>query len=114
MERDPNKRKVKPPSIGELVNLDDIDGESSSDSDFRIEDHYVNSESDSDRASYLSYSDGLFKLFFYWYIILILIDLLLKLIYFVFSKMMIIQKKMMLVKQCVTRQWLLMTAQVLE
>lgn len=60
MERDPNKRKVKPPSTGELVNLDDIDGESSSDSDFRIEDHYINSESDSDRASYLTDFDGLF------------------------------------------------------
>lgn len=59
MERDPNKRRVKPPSNTELVNLDDIDGESSSDSDFRIEDHYVNSESDSDRASYFTFTDGL-------------------------------------------------------
>lgn len=61
VERDPNKRKVKPPSNPELVHLDDIDGESSSDSDFRIEDHYVNSESDSDRASYLTYTDGMLK-----------------------------------------------------
>ncbi|VVC34294.1 Hypothetical protein CINCED_3A006531 [Cinara cedri] len=57
MERDPNKRRVKPPANPELVNLDDIDGESSSDSDFRIEDHYVNSESDSDGASYFTYTD---------------------------------------------------------
>lgn len=61
MERDPNKRKVKPPSNPELVHLDDIDGESSSDSDFRIEDHYVNSESDSDRASYFTFTDGMLK-----------------------------------------------------
>lgn len=60
VERDPNKRKVKPPAMAELVNLDDTDGESSSDSDFRIEDHYVNSGSDSDRASYSTYTDGLF------------------------------------------------------
>uniref|UniRef100_A0A2S2QKR8 PHD finger protein n=1 Tax=Sipha flava TaxID=143950 RepID=A0A2S2QKR8_9HEMI len=57
MERDPNKRRVKPPANPELVCLDDIDGESSSDSDFRIEDHYVNSESDSDGASYFTYTD---------------------------------------------------------
>ncbi|XP_050540817.1 PHD finger protein 14 isoform X3 [Daktulosphaira vitifoliae] len=56
MERDPNKRKVKPPSNPELVNLDDIAGESSSDSDFRIEDHVINSGSDSDVAS--DFSDG--------------------------------------------------------
>lgn len=62
MERDPNKRRVKPPTNSELVNLD-IDGESSSDSDFRIEDHYVNSESDSDEASYLTFTDGLLYLF---------------------------------------------------
>jgi len=61
VERDPNKRKVKPPANPELVHLDDIDGESSSDSDFRIEDHCVNSESDSDRASYLTFTDGMFK-----------------------------------------------------
>lgn len=64
MERDPNKRRVKPPSNPELVHLDDIDGESSSDSDFRIEDHYVNSESDSDGASNFTYTDGLFNLIF--------------------------------------------------
>jgi len=63
VERDPNKRKVKPPAMSELVNLVDIDGESSSDSDFRIEDHYVNSESDSDRASYFTYTDGLIIIF---------------------------------------------------
>jgi len=63
VERDPNKRKVKPPAMSELVNLVDIDGESSSDSDFRIEDHYINSESDSDRASYFTYTDGKFKFF---------------------------------------------------
>ncbi|XP_060867719.1 PHD finger protein 14 isoform X1 [Metopolophium dirhodum] len=57
MERDPNKRRVKPPANPELVHLDDIDGESSSDSDFRIEDHYVNSESDSDRASNFTFTD---------------------------------------------------------
>lgn len=60
VERDPNKRKIKPPTMAELVNLEDTDGESSSDSDFRIEDHYVNSGSDSDRASYSTYTDGLF------------------------------------------------------
>lgn len=49
MERDPNKRKVKPPSNPELVHLDYTEGGSSSDSDFCIEDHHVNSESDSDR-----------------------------------------------------------------
>ncbi|XP_050433269.1 PHD finger protein 14 isoform X2 [Adelges cooleyi] len=54
MERDPNKRKVKPPSNPELVNLDDIAGESSSDSDFRIEDHVIGS--DSDIGSY--FTDG--------------------------------------------------------
>lgn len=72
MERDPNKRKVKPPAISELLNLDDIEGESSSDSDFRIEDHNVNSESDSDRASYLTNTDGLCTISLY---ILILIGL---------------------------------------
>jgi len=61
VERDPNKRRVKPPANPELVHLDDIDGESSSDSDFRIEDHYVNSESDSDRASNFTFTDGMFK-----------------------------------------------------
>lgn len=65
VERDPNKRRVKPPANSELVNLDDIDGESSSDSDFRIEDHYVNSESDSDGASYFTFTDGLFITFQY-------------------------------------------------
>jgi len=63
VERDPNKRRVKPPANSELVNLDDIEGESSSDSDFRIEDHYVNSESDSDGASYFTFTDGLFIIF---------------------------------------------------
>jgi len=61
VERDPNKRRVKPPANPELVSLDDIDGESSSDSDFRIEDHYVNSESDSDRASNFTFTDGMSK-----------------------------------------------------
>lgn len=63
MERDPNKRRVKPPANPELVNLDYIDGESSSDSDFRIEDHCINSGSDSDGASNFTYTDGLFFVF---------------------------------------------------
>lgn len=76
MERDPNKRRVKPPSNPELVCLDDIDGESSSDSDFRIEDHYVNSESDSEGASYYTYTDGnyfiiLFLIYLNWTFFLI-------------------------------------------
>lgn len=67
VERDPNKRRVKPPANPELVHLDDIDGESSSDSDFRIEDHYVNSESDSDRASNFTFTDGMFNVMLYIY-----------------------------------------------
>jgi len=58
VERDPNKRRVKPPANPELVHLDDIDGESSSDSDFHIEDHYVNSESDSGDSSFII-ADGM-------------------------------------------------------
>jgi hypothetical protein len=68
VERDPNKRRVKPPANPELVCLDDIDGESSSDSDFRIEDHYVNSESDSDGASYFTYTDGEYIILFLIYL----------------------------------------------
>ncbi|XP_022181600.1 PHD finger protein 14-like isoform X2 [Myzus persicae] len=50
MDRGPNKRKIKPPNNMEL--LMDLFSESSSDSDFNIEDHYVNSESDSGDSNF--------------------------------------------------------------
>lgn len=58
MERGPNKRKIKPSSNPEWIHLDDFENESSSDSDFCIEDH---SESDSDGASY---TEGLLNIYF--------------------------------------------------
>ncbi|CAH1733453.1 unnamed protein product [Aphis gossypii] len=44
MERAPGKRRIKPPANLESI---DFDSDSSSDSDFNIEDHYVDSESGS-------------------------------------------------------------------
>lgn len=44
MERDPTKRKVKPAQA--LFDFEDL-GESSDDSDFRIEDHCEESDDDS-------------------------------------------------------------------
>lgn len=44
MERDPTKRKVKPAQA--LFDFEDL-GESSDDSDFRIEDHCEDSDDDS-------------------------------------------------------------------
>uniref|UniRef100_A0A8D8SDC7 PHD finger protein 14 n=1 Tax=Cacopsylla melanoneura TaxID=428564 RepID=A0A8D8SDC7_9HEMI len=44
MERDPNKRRIKPPTQNYL-DFEDL-GESSDDSDFRIEDHAVDSDDD--------------------------------------------------------------------
>lgn len=58
MERGLNKRRVKPPSNPELLNFEYIFDESSSDSDFRIEDHCTNSGSDSYEASSLTYTEG--------------------------------------------------------
>lgn len=47
MERDPTKRKVKPPAAA-LLDFDiGLSGESSDDSDFRIEDHCEESDDDS-------------------------------------------------------------------
>lgn len=46
MERDPTKRKVKPTPPSALLDFD-ISGESSDDSDFRIEDHCEESDDDS-------------------------------------------------------------------
>lgn len=56
MDRGPNKRRIKPPDNLEL--LIDFLSESSSDSDFRIEDHYVNSESDSGDSNFII-ADGM-------------------------------------------------------
>lgn len=58
MERDPNKRQIKPPVNPELIYFDDIFGGSSSDSDFRVEDH-EDSVSDSD----VSFETGLFNIY---------------------------------------------------
>ncbi|XP_025206271.1 PHD finger protein 14-like [Melanaphis sacchari] len=49
MERGPGKRRIKPPANLELI---EFYSESSSDSDFNIEDHYVNSESDSGDSNF--------------------------------------------------------------
>uniref|UniRef100_A0A1B6M4F6 PHD finger protein 14 n=1 Tax=Graphocephala atropunctata TaxID=36148 RepID=A0A1B6M4F6_9HEMI len=46
MERDPTKRKVKPTPPSALIDFD-LSGESSDDSDFRIEDHCEESDDDS-------------------------------------------------------------------
>lgn len=62
MERDPSKRRVRPSTNPEWIHLDDFYSESSSDSDFHIEDHSI-FESDSDDASYLSFNDGLLNMF---------------------------------------------------
>jgi len=56
VDRGPNKRKIKPPSNPEL--LLEFFSESSSDSDFHIEDHHVNSESDSGDSNF-SFTDGM-------------------------------------------------------
>ncbi|CAH1236421.1 unnamed protein product [Diabrotica balteata] len=48
IERDPNKRKVKPVDPGEQACVLDFDEESSDDSDFRIEDHPEVSDDDED------------------------------------------------------------------
>ena len=45
VERDPKKRRVKPVECAPLLEFD-LE-ESSDDSDFRIEDHYVDSDDDS-------------------------------------------------------------------
>lgn len=55
MERDPTKRRVKPAAQA-LIDFDDL-GESSDDSDFRIEDHTEESDdysfdSDDEKAEY--------------------------------------------------------------
>ncbi|XP_016656123.1 PHD finger protein 14-like isoform X3 [Acyrthosiphon pisum] len=55
MDRGPNKRRIKPPDNPEL--LLDYFSESSSDSDFHIEDHYVDSESDSGDSSFIIADD---------------------------------------------------------
>ncbi|XP_026817190.1 PHD finger protein 14-like isoform X1 [Rhopalosiphum maidis] len=55
MERGPGKRRIKPPVNLELI---DFYSESSSDSDFNIEDHYVNSESDSGDSNFSFTDDG--------------------------------------------------------
>lgn len=57
MERAPGKRRIKPPANLESI---DFDSDSSSDSDFNIEDHYVDSESGSGDSCF-SLSDGMFK-----------------------------------------------------
>lgn len=44
MERDPNKRRIKP-STQNYLDFEDL-GESSDDSDFRIEDHPIDSDDD--------------------------------------------------------------------
>lgn len=63
MKRGPNKRQIKPPSRTDLLDLDDIIfAESSSDSDFCVEDHHVNNESDSG-ASNMICSEGLYCIF---------------------------------------------------
>jgi len=58
VDRGPNKRRIKTPDNPEL--LMDFFCESSSDSDFHIEDHYVNSESDSGDSDFII-SDGMFS-----------------------------------------------------
>jgi len=57
VKRAPSKRRIKPPANLESI---DSDSDSSSDSDFNIEDHYVDSESDSGDSCF-SLSNGMFK-----------------------------------------------------
>lgn len=47
VERDPNKRKVKPVDTQSIINFEDLE-ESSDDSDFRIEDHPEATDDDDD------------------------------------------------------------------
>lgn len=95
MERAPGKRRIKRPANLELI---DFDSDSSSDSDFNIEDHYVNSELDSGDSCF-SLSDGMFKknLFNVIFIVLIQCTFLNIYIYkytYIFQKMMEIKKKL--------------------
>jgi len=57
VDRGPNKRRIKPPkNLESLIEL--FSETSSSDSDFNIEDHCVNSESDSGDSN-VTFADGM-------------------------------------------------------
>lgn len=64
VDRGSGKRKIKPTANQEPLELYDfvLDGGSSSDSDFRVEDHC---ESSSDESSCFSVDDGLFVYYFF-------------------------------------------------
>lgn len=58
VERGPNKKRIIPHPTKGLVNVDDIFEGSSSDSNVHVKDFNVNSQSNSDETSSLSFSKG--------------------------------------------------------